>query len=273
LVNLLFYIILLLLIGLLVGFIGAMLGVGGGFILVPLLTFLFDFETHYAIGTSLATIAFTGSSSTLAYSRQRRLDWKLGLLVEVAAMPGALIGSFLTSLFSSKQLKIFLALLLISLSLSILARKEAFKPRRATRSNEAFLWKRVITDFRGGKFEYEINVLRLLPLGLLAGIASGFFGIGGGVITVPLLYHMGTPIHIAIATSTLIVMLTSLSGAVGHAILGHVSLLELMGIVPGVLIGTQIGALTARKIKSEALKRIFAFVLIIMAILLLIKSD
>ena len=89
-------------------------------------------------------------------------------------MPGALIGSFLTSFFLSEQLEIFLALLLISLSFSILARRKVYGSRKVMRSDRRFLWKRVIMDSKGEKFEYEINIMMPLPLGLLAGTASGF---------------------------------------------------------------------------------------------------
>ena len=260
-------------IGAFVGFIGATLGVGGGFILVPLLTYFYALDAHYAIGTSLVAIVFTGLSSAIAYFKQGRLDWKLGLLTETSTIPGALIGSYLTTLFSSRELKILLAGLLVCLSISMAVRKESMglDIYRKIENNQWLSWERKLVDSKGQRFEYRIDLLKLLPVGLLAGIASGFFGIGGGVITVPILYHLGVPIHIAIATSTLIVMLTALSGAMGHAILGHILWRELIGIVPGILLGTQFGAYLARKMKSNALKKLFAVVLIIMAILVLIK--
>ena len=88
---------------------------------------------------------------------------------------------------------------------------------------------------------------------------------------VPVLYHLGVPIHIAVATSTLMIAFTALSGTIGHLTLGHVKLLELLGLIPGILIGTRFGALTARKARSATLRKAFSSALIIMAILLLIR--
>ena len=268
-----FHILYLLLTGLFVGFTGALFGVGGGFILVPLLTFLFGADAHHAIGTSLAVIMFTGSSSAFSYFSQRRIDWRLALLTEASTMPGGLTGAFLTTYFSSKELKTLLAALLVALAITMLLRGENRNTPTLSKcaGKGRFLWKRRIVDSSGDIFEYSVNVLKLMTVGFAAGIASGFFGIGGGVIKVPALYHLNVPIHVTIATSTLMITLTAFSGTLGHAALGHILWSELLGIVPGSLLGTQLGARTAHRARSRTLKRAFSLVLAGMAILLLLK--
>jgi len=257
------------LLGSLVGFTGAFLGVGGGFILVPLLTLLFGLDPHHAVGTSLATIMFTGAFSASAYFRQRRLDWRLGLLTEISTMPGGLAGSLLTAYVTSKELKNLFAIFLIILALSMIIREDYSRSKRE--GKKVFPWKRSLRDSSGIEFDYQVDILKLLLMGILAGLASGFFGIGGGVIKVPVLYNLGVPIHIAIATSTFMITLTAFSGTIGHTILGHVLWIKVLGIVPGLLLGTRLGARVAYKAESKILRGCFSSVLMIMALLLLME--
>jgi len=267
----------LIFIGLLVGFIGGLLGVGGGFILVPLLTSLLRFDAHQAIGTSLAAGIFTGFFSAFSYFKQKRLDWKLGLLIEVSTVPGALIGSYSTIFFSSKELKILLSVLLTGLSISMLSEgkltgiKAIFKNLHLGTRIKIQLWERKIRDSKGMLFEYKVNVLKLLLAVFPAGLASGFFGIGGGVMVVPVLCFLGIPVHIAVATSTLIVTLTALSGTICHMTFGHVLWTELVYIIFGIFLGTQMGTSTAWRTRSKTLKKVFATVLMAMAVLLLMR--
>ena len=104
-----------------------------------------------------------------------------------------------------------------------------------------------------------------------AGVISGFFGIGGGTLKVPILYHLGVPVHVAIATSTLMITLTAFSGTLGHLMLQHIRWIELMGIVPGIVVGARFGAATARRIASKTLRKIFSIALILMALILLVR--
>jgi len=262
----------LLIIGLSVGFTGALFGVGGGFVLVPLLTFVLGVNAHSAIGTSLAAILFTGFFSAAAYFRQGRIDWKLALLMETSTMPGAFTGAFLTTCFSSRTMKILLAAVLVFLAASILSRRETINPPTERRHEKGKLtWGRRIIDSKGQEFIYSIDIPKAISAGFIAGLASGFFGIGGGVIKVPVLYHLSVPIHVAIATSTFMITLTAFSATVGHALLRHVMWPALLGIVPGILLGTQIGAKTSRRIKSKNLRKAFSAILIVMAILLLAR--
>ncbi|RLG05018.1 MAG: hypothetical protein DRN61_01880, partial [Thaumarchaeota archaeon] len=175
---------------------------------------------------------------------------------------------------SSANLKTLFSILLMGLALSVLLRRspsEAEGEHEGGGREKGFSWRREVVDSKGKVFSYSIDVLKLLPVCFLAGIVSGFFGIGGGTIKVPVLYHLGAPIHIAVATSTLMIAFTALSGTIGHLTLGHIRPLELLGLIPGILVGTRFGALAARKARSATLKKAFSSALIIMAILLLIR--
>lgn len=139
------------------------------------------------------------------------------------------------------------------------------------RGDGVVVWRRVLRDSRGEVFTYSVDLLKLLPASFLAGIVSGFFGVGGGTIKVPVLYHLGTPIHVAVATSTLMIALTAISGTIGHLLLGHVRLIELFALTPGIIAGTQLGASIARRAKSQMLRIIFSIALIIIAVILFMR--
>lgn len=271
-IEALIYLIILILLGLLAGFLGAMLGLGGGFLIVPALMLLAGFDAHHAIGTSMAAIPFTGFLAAFAYHRQGRLDWRLALVAETTTMPGSFLGAVLTGLIAPDPLKILFSIFLIALALSMILRKNSQSSGKAARRGDGIaVWRRVLSDSRGELFTYSVDLLKLLPASFLAGIVSGFFGVGGGTIKVPMLYHLGAPMHVAIATSTLMIALTAISGTIGHLLLGHVKLIELLALAPGIIAGTQLGASTAWRIRSPTLRIIFSLALIIIAMILLVR--
>ena len=271
--ELLLHLAFTLVLGSMVGFVGALLGLGGGFILVPLLITLFGFDAHQAVGTSIAAVMFTGASSAFAYFKQRRLDWRLAVIAESTTMPGGLTGAYLTTFISSSGLRMLFAFLLLGLAFSMIVRKEDGKDHSGKQpiTSHKFSWKRRLKDSYGRVFEYSVNLPKLLSASYFAGVISGFFGIGGGTLKVPILYHLGVPVHVAIATSTLMITLTAFSGTLGHLMLQHIRWIELMGIVPGIVVGARFGAATARRIASKTLRKIFSAALIFMALILLVR--
>jgi len=98
-----------------VGTVAALVGVGGGVFIVPLLSLVFGFSVHEAVGTSLTMIVFTSLASTLGYSRQRRIDYKIGLILAFTSIPGAFLGAYLTSFISTRMLGLIFGLFLILL--------------------------------------------------------------------------------------------------------------------------------------------------------------
>jgi len=260
----------LLFLGLIVGFVGAFLGVGGGFIVVPALVLLYGLDAHHAVGTSLATVFFTGLFSAIAYFRQKRVDWKVGLLLEIFTVPGAILGAYTTTLASSEQLVALFATFLFFVSYKMWTKKEGAVVASKVPRNNAL--RRTIVDSSGRRWTYEVNVLLACSLAFLAGFCSGFFGIGGGVLKVPVLIYSGIPTHIAIATSAFMISITASSGATSHMLLGNVELGYLPWLVPGILAGTQIGARVAKKTKPRALRKAFSVALVLIAAMMIAKS-
>jgi len=256
-----------------------MLGVGGGIFVVPILVLAFNLETRQAVGTSLVMIIFTALSASAAYFRQKRIDWKVGISAAFVTVPGALIGAYATQLFSSSNLAIIFGVTLFLIAGAMIRRtyrtpnqstEAALRPKNSPILGRG-VWRRKIVDSAGKVFEYDARIYSALVLLFFGGLASGFLGIGGGLIVVPILAaYVGLPMHLAVATSMLTMVFTAISGVSTHILLGNVRIDYAIPLVIGILLGAQLGARTARRLKSANLERVFAFVVLAMGVLLII---
>jgi len=131
--------------------------------------------------------------------------------------------------------------------------------------------RRRIVDTTGKVFEYDARLRSGLLLLFLGGFASGFLGIGGGLIVVPILTAVvGLPMHLAVATSMLTMIFTSISGVSTHIMLGNVAVEHALPLVVGILLGAQLGARAARRLRCATLERAFAVAVLGMGVLLII---
>ncbi|WP_457742582.1 sulfite exporter TauE/SafE family protein [Thermococcus sp.] len=239
-------------VGVFIGILAAMFGLGGGFLIVPTLNFL-GVEIHHAVGTSSAAVVFTSLSSAIAYARQRRIHYKAGFLLASTAVIGAYIGAWMTSFISAGQLKVIFGLALITVAVRIYRKKTA-EPSEVKLE------------------DVEINY-KLVPVGgFFAGIASGLLGVGGGIINVPFLTYLGLPIHYAVATSSFAIVFTATAGAIKHYMMGNVELHWLVLLVPGLIIGAQLGARIAKRTRASSLKKAFAVVMALLALRMILKG-
>lgn len=254
-----------------VGIVAAMAGIGGGVFMVPILTLFFGFEPAHASGTSIAVIVFTSLSSTLRYSKQRRIDYLLGILLAFTTIPGAFLGSYLTKIVDKQILGLIFAFFLLLVAFRSLSGSKKPGKKVSTGKVKGGMRRRII-DLYGVTFNYSINVWLIPILGLLAGFSSGLLGVGGGSVLVPAMnLALGVPIHIAVATSMFIMIFTSTSGVLTHLWLQHVHLEYVGLLVLGVIFGAQIGAHYARSVSAENLRRLFGVVLIIASIRMILK--
>lgn len=267
-----FEIFLLPLIGLSVGIVAAMLGVGGGVFVVPALQLLplsLTFSPQMAAGTSLGMIVFKALSSTAGYAKQKRIDYKVGLLIATITIPGALLGAALTEALSKELLIIIFALFLLYVA-SRMIFSYNLGVNLPSRSKTG--WNRQLIDSDGQTFNYEANIKLGLPLGFLAGISSGLLGIGGGALMVPILHFaLSFPIHLAVATSVFTMIFTSTSAVATHIYLDNVQFGYVILLSIGVVIGAQIGTRIAKRISSKKLKRTFGILLVIVSLNMFFK--
>ncbi|WP_297549109.1 sulfite exporter TauE/SafE family protein [Thermococcus sp.] len=239
-------------VGVTVGVVSALFGLGGGFVLVPVLNIL-GVGIHRAVGTSSAAVVFTALSSTIAYSRRGLIHYKTGVLLSIPAIVGAYLGAVMTTYVTPGELKVIFGVTLLFVAYRIYRKKTV--ELNETRLSEI-------------KIDY-----RLVPIGgFFSGIASGLLGVGGGIINVPFLVWLGMPMHYAVATSSFAIVFTSTSSALKHYYLGNVDVHWLLLLVPGLIVGAQIGARLAERIKARNLKTAFAMVMLLLAIRMIISG-
>ncbi len=257
--------ILLPILGFFIGVIAAMTGVGGGIFIVPLLTLVYSFSPSMAVGTSLATIVLTAFAATLNYSRQKRIYYKIGLLLVIATAPGAVVGAYLTSIIPSQLLGFFFGAFLLFVAYRLLLKTGILKINQTQNKKEQI---GIINGTSINKRQAIVGT----PLIFLGGVASGLFGVGGGIIIVPILiFFFKIPIHYAVATSMFAMIFTSLSGVSQHFILGNIDWTFALLIGIGSAIGAQIGAQLSKKISGRNLQIIFSIFLLFVALQMIIK--
>lgn len=226
--------------GALVGAAGAFMGIGGGILLVPAFLFGFEYPAQQTIGTSLVVVFFNALSGTAAYFQQKKVFMRAAVQFGLATIPGALLGSYAASYFSGAGFSLaFGAFLLLMAGLM-----------SAKRPQEAAAFDPQTFSYRSG-------------LGVASSVVVGFLasalGVGGGIIHVPFMtYVLGFPIHVAVATSTCILAISSLAGVVTHCMLGHVLWLPALGSGVGAVFGAQFGARLAARAKPKQMARALA---------------
>jgi uncharacterized membrane protein YfcA len=258
---------------LLVGVVAAMLGIGGGVFVVPALQLTplsLEFSHQMAAGTSLAMIVFKALSSTSGYARQKRIDYRMGVLIATITVPGAFLGAYLTEIIAEEFLRLIFAFFLLYVA-SRMIFNDAFGGLKLFRRSKDG-WIRKLTDSDGEVFEYISDVKLGLPLSFFAGVSSGLLGIGGGALMVPILHFtLSFPMHLAVATSVFIMVFTSIAGVTTHLFLGNVQLGYALILAVGVMVGAQVGAYLAKRASSITLQRIFGFVLVFVSARMILK--
>lgn len=260
--------IILIILGLLAGTIGSIAGLGGGVIIVPALLAIGAFFPEYqhitpqlAVGTSLFLVVISSLSSTLSYSRQKRVDFRSGALFFVASGPGAIVGAYLTGFVDERIFNISFGLLMI-LVVVLLSWNYQGKERRMNWSV-----KREFTDPSGEVYQYGYNPSTALLISFVVGGVAGFFGIGGGALIVPMMVLLFRfPPHVATATSMFVMFLSAIIGSITHLIQDNIVWQAVLLIAPGAWIGGQLGAWISARMSSRALLIAFRLVIVLVAV-------
>jgi uncharacterized membrane protein YfcA len=254
--------------GLLAGFAGSMLGLGGGFIMVPILHLGFGLGMKEAVGTSLGIMIFTAMSSAYGYWRQGRIDTKLAKYLIVTSIPGVVCGALISGALDQKTLKIVFGCALSLAAMRMFTGKKAL----ASHSFKKHVLVRKVVDKDGTVFEYNVNLILTMVFAGVAGASAGLLGIGGGIVNVPVLTFSGLPIHLAVATSSFLIIFNAITGAVSHGFMGHIMYGHALAIIPGVIVGGQLGALASKKFKPKKLQLLLAVALFLLALRMIAKA-
>lgn len=246
------------------GILAGLLGVGGGIVIVPVLTFLFTSQglpapyiAHLALGTSLATIIFTSISSLRAHHARGAVDWQVVRRISAGIIAGTLAGSWVAAQLSTTALKVFFVIFIYYVATQMLLNIRPKPSRQIPGTGVMF------------------------GVGGIIGWVSSLVGIGGGSLSVPFMVWCNMSMHNSIGTSAAIGLPIALAGAAGYAAnglaagalppwsLGFVYLPALAGISLASVVTAPLGARLAHNLPVAKLKNSFALLLIVMGTKLL----
>lgn len=247
--------------GLLVGTIGSVVGVGGGFFLVPIIIFLRpDFTTSEVVAMSLVVVAFNATAGALFNLKQQRIDKAIAKAIAFTSLPGLIVGVYVASIIERAQfVKIFGGVLLLySFYLFFRSWAKAQTPESKAPAGSG-----------------EVKTFWHATVGVGAGFLSSFLGIGGGIVYVPYISQMAKrPVHVAVATSQAIMVFTSWAtvfmriGTIGTSYLTS----QLLMLIIGVIAGARVGVWSANKLSPKAILRILTILMFIVSIRLLMSA-
>lgn len=244
------------------GLVGALLGIGGGVFLVPLLTLALGIPIRVAIAASLISVMATAVASATVNLDRGLVNIRLGLILEVATAAGALFGGLIAAHLTQRQLFLTFAGTMATMGIVM-----------ALRSGRRNVIADLTTDIGalGGRLQegeaaYVYRVRRL-PVGifasLIAGAISGLLGLGGGIVKVPILNTFcGIPIRVAAATSTFMIGVTTAASAFLYYGRGEVVLPITAAVALGALPGSLLGARLSDRVATRSLKVLMAIVLL-----------
>jgi len=261
------------------GFLGALLGLGGGVIMVPLLVFILDIPIHIAAGASIIAVVATSSVSASVYIRDEVTNLRLGMFLEIATTLGAITGASIMVGVSEALLQIIFALSLIYASFVMWFQIRQTGRSWVSKDND---W--IADKLRLGASFYDsardetviYGVSRSFPtfiISYIAGIISGLLGIGGGGIKVPAMNVVSSiPMKAAVATSNFMIGVTAAASALVYIRNGFCDGFITAPVVLGTLIGSYIGAIAALRLRGVVLKKIFIILLLLLGIRMIISG-
>jgi uncharacterized protein len=256
------------------GFLGSLTGLGGGVVLVPLLTIFFHVDIRYAIGASLVSVIATSAGAAASYVKEGFSNIRIGMFLEIATTLGALCGAFLATWIPTNILAIiFGAVLLYS---AFLSRKTRTEAQRSLPPDPLATSLRLNGSFPdlGGKRSY--NVQRVpAGFGLMygAGALSGMLGIGSGAVKVLAMDQaMQIPFKVSTTTSNFMIGVTAAASAGVYLSRGYVDPALSMPVMLGVLAGSLLGSRILIKAETKSLRLVFSLVILVLGLQMLYKG-
>ncbi|MGB7282209.1 MAG: sulfite exporter TauE/SafE family protein [Candidatus Acidiferrum sp.] len=244
----------------LAGFLGALTGLGGGAVVIPLLTVIFHVDIHYAMGAALVSVIATSSGASAAYVREGYSNIRVGMFLEMATTAGALAGAALVLYLHASVIAIIFGLVLISSALVSFHQGTPSKPDRGPGPIATWLHMDSTYPTSSGLVSYHV---RGVPMGFLlmvvAGVLSGLLGIGSGALKVIAMDKaMKLPFKVSTTTSNFMIGVTAAAGAGIYLSRGYIDPGLAMPVMLGVLAGSLIGARALTGAKVGVLRIVFA---------------
>jgi uncharacterized membrane protein YfcA len=257
--------------GIAVGAYGTLVGAGGGFALVPILLLVYPRQSAAQLtAVSLAVVFANVVSGSISYARLRRIDYRTGLILAPATIPGAVIGALVVGAIPRAAFDAVMGSALILVAGFLLLKPSGNVPIGL---NGRSVVSRTLIDSDGNRYQYRFNQALAIVASFGIGFVSSLLGIGGGIVQVPILTtFFGFPAHVASATSQFVQVATSGVGAVTHIVHGdYAGLVAVtLALAVGVILGAQAGAAISRRVADSAIIRLLAVALGLVGIRLLL---
>lgn len=256
------------------GFIGALTGLGGGIIIIPLLTLALGFDMNYAVGAALISVVATSTGSATAYIRGGFTNIKIGMYLLVATTIGAIIGAFTAMNAPTAILTIVFGLILAFTAIMSFRKTKDydFKPKDGTLAYKLQLWGSYTKNNQASAYEAQQPIIGFLLM-VFAGFMSGLLGIGSGVLKVLAMDNaMKLPFKVSTTTSSFMIGVTGIASAIIYLQKGYIVAPIAAPVLLGVSFGAIIGARLLPKINTALLKKIFAFVVSVVALQMIWKG-
>lgn len=259
------------------GVFGALLGLGGGVILVPMLTLLLGIDIHYAIGASIVSVIATSSGAAAAYLRDGVTNIRVAMFLEIGTTLGAICGAFIAGFVGGAGLFVIFSLVLLYSAYAMFRRRDAELPvgvEMGPLANFLHLGSSYYDSALNQQVNYNVRGARYgLPLMFIAGTVSGLLGIGSGVLKVPAMdLAMKLPMKVSTATSNFMIGVTAAASAGVYFIRGDINPFIAAPVAMGVLIGAMFGTRIMMRLRSTWLRHIFIGVMIFIALQMFVKG-
>ena len=248
------------------GLLGALTGLGGGVVIVPVLVLLFKVDIRYAIGASLVSVIATSSGAAVSYVREGLSNIRIGMFLEIATTLGALFGAYLTTKVSTHYIAIIFGIVLLYSAFSSLRKTPQYAspcdPDRLATTLK-------LNGSYAGEAGQESYSAQRVPLGfgimLGAGTLSGLLGIGSGAVKVLAMDHaMRLPFKVSTTTSNFMIGVTAAASAGVYLSRGYIEPGLAMPVMLGVLAGSVVGSRILVRARVATLKILFSLVIVLL---------
>jgi uncharacterized membrane protein YfcA len=256
------------------GFLGSLTGLGGGVVIVPLLTLLFGVDLRYAMGASLVSVIATSSGAAAAYVKEGFSNIRIGMFLEMATTMGAVVGAFLTALVSPNLIAIVFGLvLLFSAYFSSRSRQEGGLNGAPDPLATRLRMDSTYPSLTGPRAYHVQHLPAGFALMVLAGILSGLLGIGSGAFKVLAMDQaMRIPFKVSTTTSNFMIGVTAAASAGVYFQRGYIQPGLAMPVMLGVLLGSFLGAKVLAVAKTRVLRLVFGLVIVALALEMIYKG-
>ncbi|MCL6523570.1 MAG: sulfite exporter TauE/SafE family protein [Thermoflavifilum sp.] len=253
----------------LAGLLGSLTGLGGGVVIIPLLTIGFGIDIRYAIGTSLVAVIATSSGAAAAYVKEGFTNIRIGMFLEVATTSGAVLGAVLATYLPTQFIAILAGIVILYSALISLKKKQDHLDM--DQSSKLARWLKLngtYPDQKGNKITYAVHhVAGGYGMMMFAGMISGLLGLGSGSLKVVAMDNiMHIPFKVSTTTSNFMIGVTAAASATVYLSRGYIDPILSMPVVVGVLLGSMIGARILMKSSTSWLRILFIVVIAILGI-------